>query len=83
MLVMRDLLKTTTDKRQRAYLLNHLLEQFRTTVFRQTQFAEFEMKAHAQAESGEPLTKDSLCALYEDLIRQYYPGMEVGDTVRY
>ena len=83
MLVMRDLLKTTTDKRQRAYLLNHLLEQFRTTVFRQTQFAEFEMKAHAQAEYGEPLTKDSLCALYEDLIRQYYPGMEVGDTVRY
>ena len=83
MLVMRDLLKTTTDKRQRAYLLNHLLEQFRTTVFRQTQFAEFEMKAHAQAESGEPLTKDSLCALDEDLIRQYYPGMEVGDTVRY
>lgn len=83
MLVMRDLLRTTTDKRQRAYLLNHLLEQFRTTVFRQTQFAEFEMKAHAQAESGEPLTKDSLCALYEDLIRQYYPGMEVGDTVRY
>ncbi|MGN1070683.1 MAG: oligoendopeptidase F [Candidatus Fimadaptatus sp.] len=83
MLVMRDLLKTTTDKRQRAYLLNHLLEQFRTTVFRQTQFAEFEMKTHAQAESGEPLTKDSLCALYEDLIRQYYPGMEVGDTVRY
>ena len=83
MLVMRDLLKTTTDKRQRAYLLNHLLEQFRTTVFRQTQFAEFEMKAHAQAESGEPLTKDSLCARYEDLIRQYYPGMEVGDTVRY
>lgn len=83
MLVMRDMLATETDKRRRAYLLNHLLEQFRTTVFRQTLFAEFEMKAHAQAEAGEPLNKENLCAIYEDLIRQYYPGMEVGDTVRY
>ena len=83
MLVVRDMLKTVTDKRERAYLLNSLLEQFRTTLFRQTQFAEFEMKAHEQAESGEPLNKENLCALYENLIRQYYPGMEVGDTVRY
>lgn len=83
MLVMRDLLRTVTDKRQRAFLLNHLLEQFRTTMFRQTQFAEFEMKAHAQAEAGEPLTSESLCALYDSLIAQYYPGMERGDTVKY
>ena len=83
MLVMRDMLKTTANRRERAYLLNHLLEQFRTTLFRQTQFAEFELKAHEQAESGEPLTKENMCSMYEDLIRMYYPGMEVGDTVRY
>lgn len=83
MLVMRDMLKTVTDRQERAFILNHLLEEFRTTVFRQTQFAEFEMKAHAQAEAGEPLTKDSLCNIYEELIKQYYPGMESGDTVKY
>lgn len=83
MLVMRDLLRTVTDRRQRAFLLNHLLEQFRTTMFRQTQFAEFELKAHMQAEAGEPLTSEGLCALYDGLIEEYYPGMERGETVKY
>ncbi len=55
-------------------LIGRLLEGFRTTVFRQTMFAEFEMKAHAMEEAGQPLTKESLCALYYDLNKQYYGG---------
>lgn len=55
-------------------LVGHLLEHFRTTVFRQTMFAEFEHKAHLMAEAGETLTKDSLCAMYYDLNKLYYGG---------
>ncbi|MBR1408963.1 MAG: oligoendopeptidase F [Clostridia bacterium] len=53
-------------------LIGSLLEHFRTTVFRQTMFAEFEMKAHSMAENGESLTRDSLCELYYGLNRLYY-----------
>ena len=53
-------------------LVGNLLEHFRTTVFRQTMFAEFEHKAHQMAEAGESLTRDSLCAMYYDLTKQYY-----------
>ncbi|MBP3657172.1 MAG: oligoendopeptidase F [Clostridia bacterium] len=55
-------------------LIGHLLEHFRTTVFRQTMFAEFEHKAHKMAENGETLTRDSLCAMYYDLNKLYYGG---------
>lgn len=55
-------------------LIGRLLEGFRTTVFRQTMFAEFEMKAHAMEEAGQPLTRESLNAMYYDLNRQYYGG---------
>ena len=55
-------------------LIGRLLEGFRTTVFRQTMFAEFEMKAHAMEEAGQPLTRESLNAMYYDLNKQYYGG---------
>ena len=55
-------------------LTGRLLEGFRTTVFRQTMFAEFEMKAHAMEEAGQPLTRESLNAVYYDLNKQYYGG---------
>jgi len=55
-------------------LIGRLLEGFRTTVFRQTMFAEFEMKAHAMEEAGQPLTRESLCSLYYDLNKTYYGG---------
>lgn len=71
-LLLKYLLKNSPDKRTKAYLLNHLLEQFRTTVFRQTMFAEFEMKTHAEAEAGEGLTVKRLNELYGDLNRLYY-----------
>lgn len=71
-LLMEYLLERTTDKYQRAYLINYFLEQFRTTLFRQTMFAEFEMKTHAMAEAGETLTAEKLSNLYYDLNVQYF-----------
>lgn len=75
-LLLKYLLKNTDDKDMKAYLLNHLLEQFRTTVFRQTMFAEFELKTHELAENGEALTKNTFNKIYGDLNRLYY-----GDSV--
>ncbi len=75
-LLLKYLLKNSKDDNMKAYLLNHLLEQFRTTVFRQTMFAEFEYKTHTMCEEGEPLTVNALNKLYGDLNRAYY-----GDSV--
>lgn len=66
------LLKVETDPERRKYIINHALEGFRTTLFRQTLFAEFEMRAHALVESGKPLTADVLCALHKELNDKYY-----------
>lgn len=73
------LLENETDKQKRAWVLNHLLESFRTTVFRQTLFAEFEMKVHEAYESGEPITAESLNSLYKSLNEEYYKGVKVSD----
>jgi len=75
-LLMEHMLKNTDDKAMRAHLVNTWLEHYRTTVFRQTLFAEFELKAHKLAEDGEPLTTDSLNKLYRGLNELYY-GAEV------
>ena len=69
------------DKKAQAYLLNHFLEQFRTTVFRQTMFAEFEYIAHTMAEQGQPLTKDALTKVYYDLNKLYYGGVCEVDSL--
>lgn len=71
-LLMQHLLKKTTDKRERAVLINYFLEQFRTTLYRQTMFAEFELKIQELAETGETLTAESLCQIYYDLNKLYY-----------
>ena len=68
----RYLTETMTEPEAQAFLLNHLLEQFRTTVFRQTMFAEFEKKSHEMAAEGIPLTKESLSEMYFKLNEQYY-----------
>ena len=60
---MEYLLKNTTDKKERAYLLNHYLDSFKGTVYRQTQFAEFEMRTNAMVEAGESLTAENLSSL--------------------
>ena len=71
-LLVRHLLNNTTDKRERAYLINHFLESFRGTVYRQTMFAEFELFMNELAEKGETLTADALCEKYYDLNKQYF-----------
>jgi oligoendopeptidase F len=60
------------DDRVRLALLGHLLEGLRTTVFRQTMFAQFELEIHEMAERGEPLTGETLNRLYADLLRRYH-----------
>ncbi|MDE6411828.1 MAG: oligoendopeptidase F [Clostridia bacterium] len=71
-LLLKYLLNTTKDKTLEKYLVSYFLEMIRTTLFRQTQFAEFEERAHAMAEKGEPLNKDNLSELYYGLNKKYY-----------
>ncbi len=71
-LLMADLLKKTDDKKKKAYLVNHFLEQFRTTLYRQTMFAEFELKMSEIVAAGGTLTADELCRIYHELNVQYY-----------
>ncbi len=71
-LLMEHLLSKTTDKKERAYLINHFLEQFRTTLYRQTMFAEFELNIGRMAQQGVSLTPDVLCDEYRRLNRLYF-----------
>ena len=66
------MLKTITDDATKLSLLGNYLENIKGTVFRQTQFAEFELRAHEMAEKGEPLTGDALAKLYADITKKYY-----------
>lgn len=80
-LMMQYLLGRETDPVRRAYLINQQLESYRTTCFRQTMFAEFELKAHRMAENGEPLTVESLSRVYRELNELYYAGVVVDDDI--
>jgi oligoendopeptidase F len=81
-LLMDYLLKRTTDLHERLYLLTYYADQFRTTVFRQTMFAEFEMLIHEQAEQGNALTPQLLSEIYYSLNEKYYgPGMIVDKDI--
>ena len=81
-LLMQYLLKNTDDKREKAYLINYFLEQFRTTLYRQTMFAEFELKINELAADGETLTPDVLCSLYRELNEQYFgSGIVIDDEI--
>ncbi|OEH91609.1 oligoendopeptidase F [Bacillus solimangrovi] len=71
------MLKNTDDKKKKMYLLNHYLEGFRATVFRQTMFAEFEYLIHTKAQEGEALTADSLTNMYYELNKKYF-GDEIA-----
>jgi oligoendopeptidase F len=66
------LLKNTDDKMQKAYLINHFLDNFKGTLYRQTMFAEFEMITHKMIQDGQSLTADALCKIYRDLNVLYY-----------
>lgn len=81
-LLVKHLLANTTDKKERAYLINHFLEQFRGTVYRQTMFAEFELWMNEHAEKGETLTADMMCDAYYELNKKYFgDGMTVDRLI--
>ena len=78
-LLMQYLLGKTEDKKERAYLINYFLEQYRTTLYRQTMFAEFEMLTGEMAERGESLTAETLSKLYHKLNTEYYGDGVIAD----
>ena len=78
-LLMEYLLDRTSDKKERAYLINHFLDSFKSTVYRQTMFAEYEKTTNAMAEAGESLTADALRKVYYDLNCKYYGPDIVSD----
>ncbi|MCI3923872.1 oligoendopeptidase F [Paenibacillus sp. TRM 82003] len=81
-LLMDYMLKKTTDPKEKMYLLTYYADQFRTTVFRQTMFAEFEMIIHEKAEAGESLTPQLLSQVYYDLNKKYHGnGMVVDQDI--
>ena len=81
-LLMEYLLGKTTDKKERAYLINHFLDQFKGTIYRQTMFAEFELNIGKMISEGKTLTADVLCAEYKRLNEFYYgPDMVVDDEI--
>lgn len=71
-LLIHHLLKKAKDPKNKAYLINYFLEQFRTTLYRQTMFAEFEKITHGLQEAGEALTAERLCSIYYDLNKAYF-----------
>lgn len=78
-LLIHHLLGHTDSKEEKAYLLNHFLEQFRTTLFRQTMFAEFEKITHEMVDSGKTLNQEMLCEIYFELNRKYFGDKIVID----
>ncbi|MCL2751358.1 MAG: oligoendopeptidase F [Firmicutes bacterium] len=83
-LLLNHLIKTSDNPDTRRYLISYYLDMFRTTLFRQTMFAEFETRAHKLAEGGTPLTKDALCDLYYGLNQKFYgPDVIHDDLIRY
>jgi oligoendopeptidase F len=78
-LLMRHLLSKTTDKKERAYLLNHFMDQFKGTVYRQTMFAEFELMMGRMSENGEALTADLLCEKYHEINKLYFGPDMISD----
>ena len=81
-LLMEYLLGKTTDKKERAYLINHFLDQFKGTLYRQTMFAEFELNIGRMIGEGKTLTAETLCAEYKRLNEMYFgPDMVVDDEI--
>lgn len=83
-LLMQYLMKNAADEKERRYLINHQLEEFRTTLFRQTMFAEFEQIVHKKTADGEALTQETLNKIYHDLNVLYYgPDVVVDEEIDY
>ena len=83
-LLLKYLLKNTDDRSEKIYLLNHFLDMFKGTFFRQTQFAEFELRSNEIVENGGNLTAENLYELYKEINTKYYgPDMQEDDLIGY
>lgn len=81
-LLTRYLLDHAKNERERAYFLNHFLEQFRATLYRQTMFAEFELKVAELTAQGAGITADALCGIYKELNAQYFgDGIALDENI--
>ncbi len=81
-LLARRLLEKSTDSKTRAWIINRELDSIRTTIFRQTMFAEFELRTHEKAEAGEPLTAQAFRAIYRELLDDYFgPDFAMDDAL--
>jgi len=80
-LLTHHLLDTVDDEQFRRHVLNEYLERFRSTLFRQTLFADFEQRIHEKSEAGEPLTPDRLNGMYRDLKAEFYAPAELDDRI--
>lgn len=81
-LLINYMLQNISNKKEKAYLLNHYLEEFRGTLFRQTMFAEFEKITHSMIESGEALTSQEFCKIYRGLNEKYFgPEVTIDDEI--
>ena len=80
-LLLEYMLSRAADPKEKAYLINHYLESFKGTVYRQTMLEEFERKTNAMAEAGNPLTAGALCELYLELNKQYFGEDMVSDPL--
>ncbi len=79
-LLSQHMIASATSDQERAWLLSELLEMIRTTIFRQTMFAEHELRVHELAEAGKPITAEAISQIYSDLIRSYYgPGYTIDE----
>lgn len=82
MLLVQYLIGRAKDAEEKKYLINYLLEQFRTTLYRQTMFAEFEVKTHGLKAEGQTLTAQQLCEIYYELNRQYFgPDVVIDEEI--
>jgi len=80
-LLLEYMLKKAQSKQEKAYLINHYLESFKGTLYRQTMFEEFERKTNAMAEAGQPLTAKVLCDTYMELNKAYYGPDMISDPL--
>ncbi len=78
-LLMKHMLKKAETKQEKMYLLNHFMDQFKATMYRQVQFAEFEKMIHEKVEAGEALSADKVCQMYLELNKMYYGDNVISD----
>jgi len=83
LILVRYLLKKSTDKSEKLFLLNKLMELYKATIYRQVMFAEFERDMHASLESGEILTNEYLCSKYYELVKRYFgDGVVIDENIK-